>query len=116
MCELHFKKTGFRCDLPADVWRMNHDQQVLLSPSFTGPVFALNLRSTSQDGWDDFLIEFAELAARYQGIPVFNLTKGTKPGYANQVYGEQLRRFRDMRQKLDRQNRFFNQYFAEQGL
>ena len=116
MCELHFKKTGFRCDLPADAWRMNHDQQVLLSPSFTGPVFALNLRSTSQDGWDDFLMEFAELAARYQGIPVFNLTKGNKPGYANQVYGEQLRRFREMRQKLDRNNRFFNQYFAEQGL
>jgi FAD/FMN-containing dehydrogenase len=115
-CELHFKKTGFRCDLPADAWRMNHDQQVLLSPSFTGPVFALNLQSTSQDGWDDFLMEFAELAARYQGIPVFNLTTGNKPGYANHVYGEQLRRFREMRQKLDRHNRFFNQYFAEQGL
>lgn len=116
LCELHYKKSGFRCDLPAEAWRVNCDTQVLLSPSFSGPVFALNLRSTSQEGWDDFLIEVAELAARYQGIPVFNLTKGAQPGYASRVYGDPMRRFREMRQKLDRRNRFFNQYFAEQGL
>jgi len=112
-CLGHYSNMNFRCDLPAEVWRIDKDQYSLLSPSFTGSVFALKLCSTDQDGWDDYLLEFAEFAAHFQGIPVFNLTKGYKPGYAARVYGERLQRFRDIRHRLDPKDRLLNQFFAE---
>jgi FAD/FMN-containing dehydrogenase len=112
-CQQHYKNFRFRCDLPAESWRVDKDQRALLSPSFDGPAFALSMRSTSAEGWDDFLLEFAEFAAHYKGIPVFNQTKGIKPHYAASVYGQRLDRFRDIRTRLDPQDRLLNQFFAE---
>ena len=107
------KSTGFRCDLPAEVWRMNKDQGILLSPSFDGEAFGLTIRSASQDGWEDFLLEVADLACANRGVPLFNLTKAFRPGYAARAYGERLQRFIQMRNRLDPKNRLLNQYFAE---
>ena len=112
-CEGHYRNMGFRCDLPAELWRLDQDQYSLLSPSFDGAVFALHLRSAGKEGWDNYLLEFAEFAAHFQGVPAFNLTKGYKPGYAAQVFGERLKRFRDIRQRLDPKDRLLNQFFAE---
>jgi FAD/FMN-containing dehydrogenase len=114
-CVTHYKKTGFRCDLPAEVWRIDHDQSSLLSPSFDSAVFSIHLRATTEakDGWNDYLYEFAEFAARYKGIPVFNQTSAFKPGYAYKIYGQRLRRFKDIRSRLDPKNRLLNQFFAE---
>lgn len=112
-CQKHYKQTKFRCDMPAEIWRIDHDQNALLSPSFSGPVFALHLQTIKKDGWDDYLLEFADLAAHFGGIPAFNLTRGAKPGYALEVYGERLRRFMAMREKLDPKGRLLNQFFAE---
>jgi hypothetical protein len=112
-CLGHYKETGYRCDLPAEVWRVNQDQSSLLSPSFAAPCFALAISSTCDEGWDDHLLEFSEFAAHFRGVPVFNQTKGFKPGYASRVYGERLQRFCDMRSRLDPKSRLLNQYFAE---
>lgn len=112
-CQQHYKDSRFRCDLPAESWRVDQDQRSLLSPSFDGPLFALSMRSTNDEGWDDFLLEFAEFAERYKGIPVFNQTKGIKPRYAAGIYGKRLARFRDIRTRLDPQDRLLNQFFAE---
>jgi len=113
-CEDHYRNTGFRCDLPAEAWRVNQDQASLLSPSYDSACFGLKMITTSSDGWDDFLLEFADFAAHFKGIPVFNLTKGFKPGYATRAYGDRLRRFSTMRQRLDPKDRLRNQYFKEQ--
>jgi L-gulonolactone oxidase len=112
-CQGHYRSAGFRCDLPADIWRVNQDQGALLSPSFDGPGFVFNMRSSQEDGWDDYLLEFAEFAAHFKGVPIFNLTKGFKPGYANRMYGDRLKRFTEMRNRLDPKNRLLNQFFAE---
>jgi len=112
-CMRHYRSTGFRCDLPAELWRIDRDRYSLLSPSYAGPVFALNIRSTRHAGWDNFMLECAEFAAHFHGIPVFNQTLSFKASYARRVYGERLQRFREMRQRLDPGNRLLNQYFAE---
>jgi len=109
----HYRSNRFRCDLPTEVWRVNQDQYSLLSPSFDSSGFMLNLKSNNTDGWDDFLLEFADLAAHFKGVPSFNMTKGYKPGYASRVFGERLVRFCTMRERLDPKNRLVNQYFAE---
>jgi hypothetical protein len=109
----HYKKMNFRCDLPAEIWRMDMDQYSLLSPSFNESMYALNLRTADLSGWDDFLLEFFDVATQLEGVPVFNKTRGLQPGYATKVYGDRLQRFGDIRRRLDPGNRLLNQYFAE---
>ncbi|MEE4184793.1 MAG: FAD-binding oxidoreductase [Gammaproteobacteria bacterium] len=112
-CVRHYRTTGFRCDLPAEFWRIDRDRYSLLSPSHDGTVFALNIRSTRHPGWDNFMLECAEFAAHFRGIPVFNQTLSCKASDARRAYGERLERFRAMRQRLDPADRLLNQYFAE---
>jgi hypothetical protein len=112
-CVRHYRDTRFRCDLPADVWFIGDDKGSLLSPCFDEPAFALNLRSTRREGWDDFVLGFAEFATHFHGTPLFNQTPSFRPQYARRIYGERLHRFRAMRQKLDPEDRLLNQYFAE---
>jgi len=112
-CIKHHKETRYRCDLPAEIWRVAQEDSSLLSPCIDGPAFVLNIRTTRTDGWDNFLLGFAEFAAHFRGVPVFNQTPYFRPAYARRVYGERLHRFRGMRQRLDPEDRLLNQYFAE---
>lgn len=109
----HYELTGFRCDLPAVGYRIPKDRTSLLSPSFDGPMFALSLRSTNLEGWEDFLLDFAKISSCFGGVPLFNQTRGFSPEQVHQAYGKRLQRFRAMRAKLDPQNRLLNQFFAE---
>jgi hypothetical protein len=112
-CRRYYKVTRYRCDLPSIGCRISRDTQAVLSPSFDGPVFALTLRSTNLDGWDDFLVDFGRIAANFSGIPLFNQTKGFTPDQASVAYGKRLKVFRAARQKADPENRLLNQFFAE---
>jgi len=112
-CQSYYQNSGFRCDLPSIAYRIDQDATAFLSPSFDGPLFALKLRSTNLDGWDDFLFEFADFAASHSGIPLFNQTRGMASGQAVEAYGERLQRFAKVRRQLDPENRCLNQFFAE---
>ncbi len=112
-CLRHYRRDGYRCDLPAVAYRIAQDSNALLSPSHHGPVFALNLRSTNTRGWDDFLMDFAELAGHFQGMPVFNQTRCFTRAQAEAAYGPRLEKFRAMRRRADPQDRLLNQFFAE---
>ena len=109
----HYKTSGYRCNLPAVAYRLPQDQRALLSASFNGPAFALSLRTTVNTGWDDFLMDFAAIASRFGGIPVFNQTPGFQPEHAAKAYGARLERFRILRRQMDPQDRLLNQFFAE---
>lgn len=112
-CLRHYKIAGFRCDLPGIAYRVDRDRSATLSPSHDQALFALKVRSTNMEGWDNFLLDFADLAARFGGIPLFNQTRGMSPHHAQDGYGQRLSRFRAVRRQLDPQNRCLNQYFAE---
>ncbi len=112
-CRRHYLTTGFRCDLPAIGYRLTRDRGAVLSPSFDGPVFAISLRTTNTNGWDNFLIDFAGIASNFGGIPMFNQTPGFTPEQAARAYGKRLKHFRAMRRKADPENRLLNQFFAE---
>ena len=109
----HYKVSGFRCDLPAVAYRLLPDPRTLLSPNNTAPAFALSLRTTITDGWDDFLIDFAAIATRFDGVPVMNQTRGFTEAQAARAYGQRLKRFRSLRRQMDPQDRLLNQFFAE---
>ncbi len=109
----HYKVTGFRCDLPSVAYRIERDQTAILSPSYDQTLFALKLRSTNLAGWDNFLLDFADIAARFNGIPLLNQTRGISPRHTHDAYGKRLHRFRAMRRQLDPENRCLSQYFSE---
>jgi len=109
----HYKTYGFRCDLPATAYRMNRNQEAMLSPSFNGKVYVLKLASTDAVGWDGFLLDLSEYAQRFEGIPIFNLTRGFTAEQASKAYGMRLSAFRNARKKLDPDGRMLNQFFSE---
>lgn len=107
------KESGFRCDMPTSGFRLCHDQSALLSPSFDEPMFALRAMSTQTRGWEDFVIDLAEFAQHWGGVPFFNQTRSVAPEYAGDAFGSRLDFFRRIRRRIDPENRFMNPFLSQ---
>ncbi len=112
LCQEHYARTGFRCDLPAVAFRLNQDRSALLSPSFDSPLITLTAIATSKVGWDDFTLDFAEFAVRHNGVALFNHTAHVDAGHIAKSLGPRLPFFRRIRRELDPHDRLLNPYFA----
>jgi hypothetical protein len=110
-CKEYYARTGFRCDMPTVGFRLNRDRSALLSPSFDTPIFTLSPLSTQVDGWDDFVLDFADFAAKHRGIPFFNQTRNAGPEVVAQRFGTRLTFFDKVRRELDPYDRLVNQFF-----
>lgn len=111
-CKEHYARTGFRCDMPTIGFRLNQDKTALLSPSFDGPLITLSALSTQMDGWDDFVLDFAEFAAEHRGVPFFNQTRNATTEWVTNRFDRRLAFFSRVRRELDPHDRMLNQYFA----
>jgi FAD/FMN-containing dehydrogenase len=112
LCLEHYDRTGFRCDMPATVFRLNQDRSALLGPAFDTPMFTVSSLSTEQTGWHDFVVDLAEFASRHGGVPFFNQTPGATTELASARYGKRLAAFRRARRRLDPNDRLLNQFFG----
>jgi len=112
LCLEHYERTGFRCDMPAVVFRLNQDRSALLTPAFNEPMFTISSMTTEQHGWDDFIVDLAEFARINNGVPFFNQTQGVTGDHAMKCYGKRLTLFRNARRKLDPNDRMLNQFFS----
>jgi hypothetical protein len=110
-CKEYYARTGFRCDMPTVAFRLNRDRSALLSPSFDTPMFTLSPLSTQVDGWDDFLLDFADFAAKHRGVPFFNQTRNATPEVVTQRFGTRLAFFNKVRRELDPYDRLVNSFF-----
>ena len=110
-CKEYYARTGFRCDMPTVGFRLNRDRSALLSPSFDSPMFTLSPLSTQVDGWDDFVLDFADFAAKHHGMPFFNQTRNASPEVVTQRFGTRLAFFNKVRRELDPHDRLVNQFF-----
>lgn len=108
----HYHRTGFRCDMPAIGFRLNQDKTALLSPAFDGPMITLSALSTQTDGWDDFVLDFAEFAAEHRGVPFFNQTRNATSDIVSSRFDRRLAFFSRVRREMDPHDRMLNQYFA----
>jgi hypothetical protein len=111
-CKEHYARTGFRCELPAVSYRLNRDRCALLSPSFDSPLFTISPLSTQVEGWDEFVLDYAEFAGLHHGVPFFNQSRGASAEIVAQRYGSRLTFFNKVRRELDPQDRLLNQYFG----
>jgi FAD binding domain/D-arabinono-1,4-lactone oxidase len=110
-CKEHYARTGFRCDMPTVGFRLNRDRSALLSPSFDSAMFTLSPLSTQAEGWDDFVFDFADFAARQKGVPFFNQTRNAAAEVVARCYGSRLAFFNKVRRELDPDDRLVNQFF-----
>ena len=110
-CKEYYARTGFRCDMPTVGFRLNRDRSALLSPSFDSPMFTLSPLSTQVDGWDDFVLDFADFAAKHHGMPFFNQTRNAAPGSRRAALRHAAAFFNKVRRELDPYDRLVNQFF-----
>ena len=111
-CQEIFERTGYRCDMPATGFRVGRDRSALLSPSFDETLIALQTISTQSRGWEDFVIDLADFAENWGGIPLFSQSLALRDGYAAQIYTSRLEFFRKIRRQMDPENRLLNPYLA----
>lgn len=107
------RATGFRCDMPTVGFRLPRDRSALLSPSFDEPMFALRAVSTQTKGWEDFVIDLAEFAQHWGGMPLFNQSRGLEAAYATEAFGSRMNFFRRMRRRIDPENRMLNPFLSQ---
>jgi FAD/FMN-containing dehydrogenase len=112
-CESLLETSRYRCDLPAVGYRLNHDVNALLSPSFDETMIALTTASTQLKGWEDFVIDLAEFAEKWGGTPLISQSRALRAEYVIQTYSRRLDFFRQMRRKLDPDNRLLSPFLAQ---
>lgn len=112
-CQRAYEQSQYRCDMPAVGYRLGRDAGSLLSPSFDEPMFALTSASTQEKGWDDFVIDLAEFAEKWGGIPLISQSRALRAEHVIQSYNRRLDFFRRMRRKLDPDKRLLNPFLAQ---
>jgi FAD/FMN-containing dehydrogenase len=111
-CRNTLENAGYRTDLPAAGFRVGKDSSALLSPSFDEPLIALQVSSTQEKGWEDFVIDFAQFAENWGGTPLFNQSRSMRVEYGKQIYSNRLELFRNIRRRVDPQGRMLNPFLA----
>ena len=112
-CVDNYEETRFRCDMPTVGFLLPRDRSALLSPTFDEPMYALRAVATPSQGWEDFVIDFAQFAEHWGGSPFFNQTRSMQPDYARQAFGSRLEFFKKIRRQLDPANRMLNPFLSQ---
>jgi len=112
-CAATLANSRYRCDLPAVGYRLNHDATSALSPSFDESMIALTTASTQSKGWEDFVIDLAEFAEQWGGIPLISQSRALRAEHVIQAYSNRLDFFRRTRRQLDPHNRLLSPFLAQ---
>lgn len=109
----YYKSSKFRCDMPVVGFRLPMDQCALMSPSFEAPMFALRFVSSPHPMWDDFVMDLAEFAQRWSGVPLLNQSRSAEQKQTAVAFGTRLEFFKKIRRQMDPDGRMLNPYLAQ---
>ena len=112
-CRQTYTSSRYRCDMPAVGYHVSTDRTAVLSPSFDEPMIALQAASTQASGWEDFVIDLADFAEQWGGVPLFSQSRSLRADYARQAYGARLDFFRKIRRQLDPDDRLLTPFMAQ---
>ena len=109
----HFKKTGFRCNMPLGSYHIRKDQHSLLSYTYDGEIFSIDPihAPTDQDAWNNFLKAFNDFAYQRNGIPLLNQSPFVERKHVEAAYGERWKQFSDWVRSVDPDRRMLNPFF-----
>lgn len=108
-----YSRTRYRCDMPAVGYRLCKDPGAVLSPSYDEAMIALTTASTQSRGWDDFVIDLAEFAEKWSGLPVISQSRALRAEHVIQSYSQRLDFFRRLRRQMDPDNRLLSPFLAQ---
>lgn len=113
--EQHFRKYGFRCNMPLGSYFIRKDTNAILSYSYGGDVFSIDPihAYTDKPAWDAFLQEFNEFAHKRKGIPLLNQSPFVQRTHVEDAYGQRWREFSDRVRQADPGRRMLNPFFDE---
>ena len=112
-CDSIYATSGYRCDLPVIGHRLCRDSTSPLSPSFDEPMIAVTFATTQSRGWEDFVIDLAEFAEKWGGMPMISQSRALRAEHTIQSYTNRLDFFRRTRRQLDPQNRLLSPFLAQ---
>ena len=112
-CAETYASTRYRCDMPAVGYRLCKDPRAILSPSFDEPMIALTTASTQLQGWDDFVIDLAEFAEKWSGLPLISQSRALRAEHVIQTYSQRLDFFRRLRRQMDPRNLLLSPFLAQ---
>ncbi|MGH7799021.1 MAG: FAD-binding oxidoreductase [Thermodesulfobacteriota bacterium] len=115
--ENHFKKHGFRCNMPLGSYFIRRDASSILSYSHDGDIISIDPIHAYSDvdkaGWDFFLQEFNAWAHSRGGIPLLNQSPFIQKRHVVDAYGERWQKLSDWVKTIDPKERMLNPFFRE---
>jgi hypothetical protein len=120
--EDHFRRFGFRCNMPLGSYFIKQDDSAVLSYTHNGDVLSLDpihaYRREDEEEWHRFLREFNTWAFNRGGIPLLNQSPFVEREQVVAAYGDHWQEFADWVTKVDptrrMQNAFFSQLLSEE--
>ena len=111
----HYKRNGFRCNMPLGSYFIRKDEGSLLSYSGDGDVFSLDPihAPSDQAAWDRFLREFNEFATKRNGIPLLNQSPFVTREQCERAFGTRWKEFSAWVRSVDPDGRMLNVFFAD---
>ena len=111
----HFKRYGFRCNMPLGSYYIRRDSSSLLSYTDAGDIFSIDPihAYTDKAVWDRFLQEFNDFAAKRNGIPLLNQSPFVTRQQVEAAYGSRWLQFSDWVRTADPGARMLNPFFRD---
>ena len=111
----HFKRYGFRCNIPLGSYFIRQDTSSLLSYSYDGDIISLDpihaYSERDQTAWEYFLHEFNAWAHSRGGIPLLNQSPLVEREHVVAAYGERWKQLSDWVRRVDPHGRMLNPFF-----
>ncbi|MDQ3481076.1 MAG: FAD-binding oxidoreductase [Actinomycetota bacterium] len=115
--EDHFRRYGFRCNMPLGSYFIKKDEGSLLSYTHDGDTLSLDpihsYREEDEQQWYRFLREFNAWAHERGGIPLLNQSPFVEREHVVAAFGDRWKRFSEWVREVDPHGRMRNEFFAD---
>ena len=113
--EEHFRRTGFRCNMPLGSYYIRRDSHALLSYTQDYEVFSIDPIHAVTDlgAWQRFMREFNEFAYERSGLPLLNQSPFVERKHVERAWGARWVEFSRWVREMDPKGRMMNPFFAE---
>lgn len=114
-CKDYEARTGYRMNLPAEVYFIRRDTNSILSFSEREDVFTMDLVDSRPNDphWTDFNRQFNYFVSDFGARPLLNQTKELDRTVVQRCFGAAWDRFSTIRTDEDANGRFLSPYFAD---
>ncbi len=112
-CEDYYEQHKYRPDLLNVGYRVSQSRYSLFSYSWDSDVMTIDPVGTGGPEWEKFMRAYNAFCRRYHGKPLFNQSPYLSREDVLAAYGDRIKQFTAVRDRLDPQRRLLNNHFAE---